>query len=66
MYKQEIHYITPAVTPLCPDGQIDFESCATLYNHLINGGVDGIVVLGSIGEFFAFTMQQKKDFHPIP
>lgn len=61
MYKQEIHYITPAVTPLCPDGQIDFESCASLYNHLINGGVDGIVVLGSIGEFFAFTMQQKKD-----
>ena len=61
MYKQEIHYITPAVTPLCPDGQIDFESCKTLYNHLIDGGVDGIVVLGSIGEFFAFTMQQKKD-----
>ena len=24
MYQQEIHYITPAVTPLCPDGQIDF------------------------------------------
>lgn len=61
MYKQEIHYITPAVTPLCPDGQIDFESCKALYNHLINGGVDGIVILGSIGEFFAFTMQQKKD-----
>jgi 4-hydroxy-tetrahydrodipicolinate synthase len=61
MLNQEIHYITPAVTPLCPDGQIDFESCATLYNHLIAGGVDGIVVLGSIGEFFAFTMQQKKD-----
>ena len=61
MYTQEIHYITPAVTPLCPNGQIDFESCARLYNHLITGGVDGIVVLGSIGEFFAFTLQQKKD-----
>ena len=61
MHKQKIHYITPAVTPLCPDGQIDFESCKNLYNHLIDGGVDGIVVLGSIGEFFAFTLQQKKD-----
>lgn len=61
MYQQEIHYITPAVTPLCPDGQIDFESCTTLYNHLISGGVDGILILGSIGEFFALTMQQKKE-----
>ena len=61
MYQQEIHYITPAVTPLCPDGQIDLESCATLYHHLINGGVDGILILGSIGEFFALTMQQKKE-----
>ncbi len=61
MYQQEIHYITPAVTPLCPDGQIDFESCSTLYSHLIRGGVDGILILGSIGEFFALNMQQKKD-----
>lgn len=61
MYQQEIHYITPAVTPFCPDGQIDFESCAKLYNYLIDGGVDGILILGSIGEFFALTMQQKQD-----
>ena len=33
------------------DGQIDFESCSTLYSHLIRGGVDGILILGSIGEF---------------
>ena len=61
MSKQEIHYMTPAVTPLCPDGKLDFESCKTLYHHLINGGVDGILILGSIGEFFALTMEQKKD-----
>ena len=53
-------YLTPAVTPL-KNGKIDFESCKNLYNHLINGGVDGILILGSIGEFFALTMDEKKE-----
>lgn len=55
-----IHYITPAVTPMTPAGQIDFDSCGALYKHLLDGGVDGILVLGSIGEFFGFTMEQKR------
>lgn len=53
-------YITPAVTPLKPDGTIDEVSCRRLYNHLMEGGVDGILILGSIGEFFAFTIEEKK------
>lgn len=53
-------YLTPAVTPI-RDGKIDFESCENLYNHLIDGGVDGILILGSIGEFFALTIEQKKE-----
>jgi len=53
-------YITPAVTPLKNDGAIDEASCIRLYEHLIAGGVDGILILGSIGEFFAFTMDEKK------
>lgn len=61
MKNQAIHYMTPAVTPLCPDGQLDLASCEKLYNHLIEGGVDGILILGSIGEFFALTMEQKKE-----
>lgn len=60
MKTQAIHYMTPAVTPLCPDGTLDLTSCEKLYNHLIEGGVDGILILGSIGEFFALTMEQKK------
>lgn len=60
MNKQAIHYMTPAVTPLCPDGQLDLVSCGRLYEHLIQGGVDGILILGSIGEFFALKMEQKK------
>ena len=53
-------YLTPAVTPLLPNGEIDFESCKNLYEHLIKGGVDGILIFGSIGEFFAFDIQTKK------
>ena len=53
-------YITPAVTPLKANGTIDAEGAKNLYEHLIQGGVDGILVLGSIGEFFALSMEQKK------
>lgn len=61
MERTKINYITPAVTPLLPDGQIDFESCENLYHYLMNGGVDGILILGSIGEFFGLTMEQKRE-----
>ena len=53
-------YITPAVTPLCRDGSIDEQGARKLYDYLIHGGVDGILVLGSIGEFFALSLEQKK------
>ena len=53
-------YITPAVTPLLENGTLDVEGCKALYEHLIRGGVDGILVLGSIGEFFALSMETKK------
>lgn len=55
-------YLTPAVTPLKENGAIDYKSCQRLYEHLITGGVDGILILGSIGEFFGFTMEEKKEF----
>lgn len=56
----KINFITPAVTPMCPDGSIDLESAGRLYEHLIRGGMDGVLIFGSIGEFFGFTMEQKK------
>ena len=56
---QPIRYITPAVTPLLPDGGIDFSSCEALYRHLIKGGMNGILIMGRIGVFFGLTMDQK-------
>lgn len=58
---QPIRYITPAVTPLLPDGKIDLDSAESLYRHLVGGGMDGILIFGSIGEFFGFTPEQKKE-----
>ena len=55
------NYITPAVTVFHKDGTINFEETGKVYEHLIKGGVDGILIMGSIGEFFALTMEQKKE-----
>ncbi len=52
-------YITPAVTLLQPDGTLDLDSQAALYENLIANGIDGILVQGSIGEFFAMPMYQR-------
>ena len=53
-------YITPAVTPFLEDGKIDEKGAAALYEFLVKGGVDGILVFGSIGEFFAISTEEKK------
>ncbi len=54
-------YITPAITVFDKEGNLDFEALGALYDHLIEGGVDGILILGSIGEFFAIPTESKKE-----
>ncbi len=54
-------FITPAITVMNQNGELDFEGQGKLYDHLISGNIDGILILGSIGEFFALTMEQKKE-----
>lgn len=53
-------YITPAVTLFNEAGKPDYENLEKLYEHLIAGGISGILVLGSIGEFFAISKEDKK------
>ncbi len=38
------------VTPFVASGSIDFEAHEKMINHVINGGVDYIVLLGTTGE----------------
>lgn len=54
-------WITPVVTALDENGHIDTEVNKRIYEHLIQGGIDGILIFGSIGEFFALPMEEKKD-----
>lgn len=42
--------IPPMITPLTPDGQIDAAGVQRLVDHVIDGGVSGLFVLGSSGE----------------
>ncbi|QGU95997.1 dihydrodipicolinate synthase family protein [Clostridium bovifaecis] len=54
-------WLTPVVTAFDKDGNLDYEANKNIYDFLIKGGVDGIVVMGSTGEFFTMTMEQKKE-----
>lgn len=54
-------YLTPVVTSFDENGNLDFEGNKNIYEHLIKGGVDGIVLLGSIGEFFNVPKEKQKE-----
>ncbi|WJV48792.1 dihydrodipicolinate synthase family protein [Streptomyces flavofungini] len=42
--------VPPVCTPLTPDNEVDVASLERLVDHLIDGGVDGLFVLGSSSE----------------
>jgi 4-hydroxy-tetrahydrodipicolinate synthase len=53
--------IIPAmVTPLTSDRKINVESLRKLTNYLIAGGVHGLFAVGTQGEFYALTYEEKK------
>ncbi|MFS8197462.1 dihydrodipicolinate synthase family protein [Streptomyces sp. CWNU-52B] len=51
--------IPPVVTPLTDDGRIDTASLERVVAHLLDGGVDGLFVLGSSGEVAYLTDEQQ-------
>jgi len=54
--------IIPAmVTPIDAVGRINESAVRKLTNHLIDGGVHGLFPVGSQGEFFALTFEQKRE-----
>jgi len=50
------------VTPFNKDGAIDFKALQKLINHLINGGVEYVVALGTTGESVTLSADEKKSF----
>ncbi|MGG6309274.1 dihydrodipicolinate synthase family protein [Paenibacillus macerans] len=58
---KKAQFLTPVVTAFDAEGRLDRQANASIYDFLIDGGVDGLVVMGSTGEFFAMTDAQKKE-----
>lgn len=54
--------ITPVITVFNEEGKVDFEGNQAVINSLVDSGVNGLLFLGSIGEFFALTLEEKKEF----
>ncbi len=53
--------IIPAVvTPMTEDQELDQKGLETLLDHLIAAGVDGVFTVGTAGEFWALTVEEKK------
>ncbi len=48
------------VTPFYKDNTIDFKSLGKLIDHVINGGVEYIVALGTTGESVTLTKEEKR------
>ncbi|MGI5097884.1 4-hydroxy-tetrahydrodipicolinate synthase [Treponema socranskii] len=52
--------IPPVITPLNDDETANLNALKHLIAYLLDGGVHAIFVLGTTGEFFAFTSDEKK------
>lgn len=57
----EARFITPVVTAFDQEHNLDIKANQRIWDFVIEGGVDGIILMGSTGEFFAMTMDQRKE-----
>lgn len=57
----KISFMVPSVTIFDQDGNLDHQGNKNVYDHIINGGIDGIVLMGSTGEFFTMSDAQKRE-----
>src|ERR1035438_3244885 len=51
--------IPPLITPLTPEGDVDVSSLRRLVRYTVDGGVDGLCVLGATGQFHTLTERQR-------
>ena len=54
--------ITPVVTPFKEDESPDYEAAKQIIDFLIKGGVNGILVLGSTGEFTNLSFEERAEY----
>lgn len=51
---------TPVITIMDDAGNIDFASMEKHIDHLASAGINGLLFFGSLGEFYAFSKEEKK------
>ena len=51
---------SPVVTIMKDDGSIDYANMERHINHLVEAGLDGLLFLGSLGEFYALSDAEKR------
>jgi 4-hydroxy-tetrahydrodipicolinate synthase len=51
---------TPAITPLHDDESIDWNGFDTVLEFLIDAGVDGIIIGGTTGEYYAHSTEERE------
>lgn len=56
----KVNFYTPVVTAFDESGELDLQGNKNIYDHLIGGGIGGLLILGSSGEFYTLRMDQKK------
>jgi 4-hydroxy-tetrahydrodipicolinate synthase len=60
MAKTELHGVIPPLpTPLHADGSLNLDAVPALVEHVIGGGVHGLLALGSQGEAFALSADER-------
>ncbi|MBN1108657.1 MAG: 4-hydroxy-tetrahydrodipicolinate synthase [Bacteroidales bacterium] len=58
--------IIPAViTPMTDDGKFNENAFRKLLNYLIDGGVHGLFVVGTTGEFYGLTPEEKREIFTV-
>jgi len=59
--RSTLHGVFPAlVTPMTSDQEIDYEKLGKFADHLIRKGVHGLVPLGSTGEYYALSRDERE------
>jgi 4-hydroxy-tetrahydrodipicolinate synthase len=59
MSKKFAGIMPPILTPMHEDGSVDEKSMRKFVRFLVDGGVNAVVVNGTMGEFYALTDQEK-------
>jgi 4-hydroxy-tetrahydrodipicolinate synthase len=56
---KKAQFLVPTVVSFNRDGSLDMEGNKAIVEFLIKGGIDGLLIMGSTGEFYSMTYEDK-------